>query len=317
MSRGRLSLLTLILLVMPFVSRGASPFHAEAVRIDSLVALPDWSPHDPEAGLTLIPHALISDPLERLWLLDRSRGRLARLDPDGAARSFAASDPGRGWTSVSDLAASGAFLYLLDPTDESVLVLDLDGFFRERVDLTSELDRAGYRSFLPSRLLVGGSGDLWLLEPRAGRLLRLDRQGRFIEAPLDAMAGAERPRRIADATFASDDVLLLLDAVRPGIVSINTAGAPQPFERLEGPLVEPASIAVDGEGLRYVFEGNGRVRVIEPGGTIVWDGVVSGGPDGSHRSCVIEGGILCAANAAHGTIHRWRIVRRGPEDAEH
>jgi hypothetical protein len=235
---------------------------------------------------------------------------------DGSARSFAASDPSIGLTPVTDFAASGAFLYLLDPANESVLVIDLDGFFRERVNLSSELDKAGYRGFTPSRLLVGGSGDLWLLEPRTGRLLRLDRRGRFIEAPLDAMAGEERPRRIADAIFASDDVLLLLDTARPGILPISTGGAPQPFEPLAGPVVEPASIAVDGAGLRYIFEGNGRLRVIQPGGTIVWDGVVSGGPDGSHRSCVIEGGVLCAADAAHGTIHRWRIVRRGPEDAE-
>ncbi len=238
------------------------------------------------------------------------------MGSDGLARSFAASDPSIGLTPVSDVAASGAFLYLLDPAEESVLVLDLDGFFRERVDLSSELDRAGYRGFTPSRLLVGGSGDLWLLEPRTGRLLRLDRQGRFIEAPLEAMAGEERPRRIADAIFTSDDVLLLLDTARPGILPISTAGAPQPFEPIEGPIVEPASIAVDGSGLRYVFEGNGRLRVIQPGGTVVWDGMVSGGPDGSHRSCVIEGGILCAASASHGTIDRWRIVRHGPEDAQ-
>jgi hypothetical protein len=290
---------------------------ASVSPIDSLVPLPEWDPRDPESNLTLVPHALISDPIGRLWLLDRSRSRVARLGEDGNGRSFAVGvRTGTTAVPVADLAASGAFLYLLEPADESVAVHDLDGFFRERVDLGPELERAGYPAFLPSRILVGGSGDLWLLEPRGARLIRFDRTGSFIDAPLEAMAGAERPRRIADAVFGPGDVLLILDAGRPGILPISTAGAPQRFEPIPGPLVEPVSLACDGRGLRYVFEGNGRVRVLEPGGTIVWDGRVSGGPDGPHRSCVIDRGVLCAADAADGTIHRWRIVRRGPEDAD-
>jgi len=337
MSRARLCLFPacLLLTILPARAHAAPPSRiavpaaadsgssvgpaAYGGPIDSLGSLPAWEPRDPEANLALIPHVLITDPLGRLWLLDRSRGRIARLNADGEGRSLAiGSLSGGASTPVADIAASGAFLFLLQPGNESLSLLDLDGFYRNQVNLAPEMERAGYRGFLASRLFVGRSGDLWLLEPRSGRLLRLDRLGRFLDAPLNAMAGAERPRRIEDATLGPDDALLLLDAGRSGIFTISATGAPQAFEPLEAPLVEPASIACDAIGLRYVLEGSGRLRVVRPGGTIVWDGrLTGGGPDGPHRSCIIDGDVLCVADAAHGTIHRWRIARRGPEDAQH
>jgi len=338
MSRARLCLIPVcaILTILPARGRtappSAIPAHADADSgssikpatvggpIDSLVPLSAWEPRDPEANLSLVPHALITDPLGRLWILDRSRGRIARLNADGEGRSLAIGSLSVGGVStpVADIAASGAFLFLLQPAIESISLLDLDGYYRNQVNLEPELERAGYRGFLASRLFVGLSGDLWLLEPRSGRLLRLDRLGRFLDAPLNAMAGADRLRRIEDATFGPDDALLLLDGGRSGIATISATGAPQAFEPLAGPLVEPASIACDAIGLRYVLEGNGRLRVVRPGGTVVWDGrLIGGGPDGPHRTCIIDGDVLCAADAAHGTIHRWRIARRGPEDAQH
>jgi hypothetical protein len=329
MSRARLPsrvcfLIPLIIAAMSIFAPGASGEVKVEGRItdgpiDSLLALPTWEPGDPESDIFLIPNVLIADPVGRPWILDRTHARVARLSADGKGRSFALGDGrgGRASTGIADLAASGAFLYLLDSALMHVALLDLDGFQRESVDIEPELDRAGYRGFIGSRILVGETGDFWIWEPRAARLLRLDRQGRFLDAPLSALAGSERPRRIADAALDPHDGFLLLDPIRGGILVLSATGARQSFEPLGGPLIEPASLACDGSGFRYVFESNGRLRIVQPGGTVVWDGSMPGtGPDGPRRCCIIDGDVLCAADAAHGTIRRWRIARRGLEDAK-
>ena len=130
---------------------------------------------------------------------------------------------------VSDLAVSGAFIFLLEPSRPSITLLDLDGALRDRVDLSSALEEAGRPGFLASRLLVGSSGELWLFEPRSGGLLHFDRRGRFIDAPLDQLAGDARTLRIADAVLAPDDGLLLLDTVRGGILPLDSSGGTLPF----------------------------------------------------------------------------------------
>ena len=286
--------------------------------IDSLVALPAWEPFDPEARLHLVPHSLSLDPVGRLWLLDRSRGRIMRLGPDGTGHSFSVTARADGMlTPAADLAISGAFLFLLEPTSPSISLLDLDGLFRERVDLAPELDRAGQRGFVASRLLVGRSGDLWLLEPRTAGLLHLDRRGRFLDAPLDALGGGDRPRRIADAAPGPDDGIVLLDAERPAILLIRATGAPQPPQPLEPPVVEPASLAVDAAGRRYVLEGNRRLRILDAEGLLLWDGLLPGkGLTGLHRTCVTADNVLCSTDPSRGLIHRWQTARSELEDAQ-
>ena len=228
---------------------------------DSLMTLPSWEPSDPEAKVRLTPHALAVDPVGRIWILDRSRGRILRPQEDGNGRSLnVGGREGTAAAPVSDLAISGAFLYLLEPSGPSITLLDLDGGWRDRVDLAASMDEAGRPGFLASRILVGSSGDLWLFEPRSGGLLRFDRRGRFLDAPLEALAGSARTVRIADAALTPQDGIVLLDAVRGGILPLDASGAALPFEALAPPPVEPVSIAVDARGRRYVLEAGGRLR---------------------------------------------------------
>ena len=210
-----MALLTVLLLT---ASAGVAP-------IDSLLPLPPWRPHDTKADLFLIPHALTLDPLGRLWVLDRGRGRLMVLDSRGEGASFGVEGEDRSSApTVADVAASGTYLFVLEPPVPSIALLDLDGFFRGRVDLAGEIEEAGWQGFLPARILVDRSGDLWLIEGSSGRLLRLDRRGRFLDAPLDALAGGIRPERIADAALGPDDGLLLLDPAASRIVLLNRDG---------------------------------------------------------------------------------------------
>ena len=167
---------------------------------------------------------------------------------------------------ASDLAVSGAFIYLLEPAGPSIDLLDLDGGWRERVDLSASLEDAGRPAFLASRLLVSASGDLWLFEPRSGGLLHFDRLGRFLDAPLDLLAGNARTLRIADAAIGPDGGVILLDAGRGGILPLDASGGSLPFETLGSPLAEPAALAVDRSARRYVLEASGRLRIFEPGG---------------------------------------------------
>ncbi len=295
-----------------------APPPALAQSIDSLLALPPLVPRDLEAGLSLTPHALALDPLGRLWVLDRARGRILRLDgPEGTGRSYSVGGhEGGAASAVADLAASGTFLFLLEPSSSALSLLDLDGHFRERVELADEIARAGQEGFLASRLAVGRSGDLWLAEGRGGRLLHFDRRGRYLDAPLEALAGRERPKRIADLAAAPDDGIVLLDAERGAILHLLANGAPGAADSLQGPLAQPASLAVDTDGNRYILEASGRLRILDPQGLLLWDGAAPGGkPAGPHRSVAAGGGILWRADPAKGTLQRWKVVRAQSEDA--
>jgi streptogramin lyase len=306
---GRARLACLLLLLLAGRSWGAA---------DSLSALPSWDPTDPEAGLHLTPHALAVDPIGRVWVLDRSRGRILRPQADGAGRSLnVGGREGSAAAPVADMAISGAFLYLLEPSGPSIALLDLDGAWRDRVELAGSLDEAGRPGFLASRLLVGSSGDLWLFEPRSGGLLRFDRRGRFLDAPLEALAGNARPVRIADAALTPDDGIVILDAVRGGILPLDASGAPMAFEPLVPPPVEPSSIAVDAKGRRYVLEAGGRLRILDPGGALLADGMAPGVEGAGQRRLAITGDhVLCAADPARGKVLRWRVGSGGSEDGE-
>jgi hypothetical protein len=307
----RCLLLAALLSILPATSRAGAP-------IDSLVPLPPLTPRDPAAGLHLTPHALTIDPMGRPWILDRARGRILALsETDGTGSSMSVTDPqAAGSFPFSDLAASGSYLYLLDPSSPALTLVDLDGYVREWVNLAQEIEIAGRSGFSASGLLVGRSGDLWLIDLR-GEVLRFDRRGRFLEAPLDGLAGGERPHRISAAALAPDDALVLLDPSRPALLVFPATGGSRPPQLLQGKVAEPASLAVDGGGDIFVLDATGRIRVIDRTGAVLYDGTPAGARKvGMGRAAITPDGILMRADPAGGTLQRWRIVRTEPQDEE-
>lgn len=289
-----------------------------AAPVDSLTPLPPLETYDAVTEVRLSPYALTADQLGRLWILDTARGRLMLVDENDGRRAFAVAGGEDGTSAaLADLAVSGSFLYILEPTAPSVVLLDLDGHFRERVDLSSTIEDAGRLGFLASRMLVGRSGDLWLIDITGGRLLHLDRRGRFLDTPLESLTGDDRPGRIADAALGPDDSLFLLDAANARIVTLSPDGVLMEEDSLAAPVEEPAGLAVDRSGNRYVIEAGGRIRIISSDGVLLIDLSSRGLPASSQlRACVIGDSILCRSDPAHGTIHRWLISRVGSEDAK-
>lgn len=314
---GRLRGLLLICLAAP--AAGAAIAAPERSAADTLRAEASFSPRDTAAAIALRPGPLAADPLDRIWMLDASRGRIARVGDDGLARSVSLVPAGEGRSLAPvDLAASGSYLYALEAAAGSVALVDLDGEVRDRIALAAGLAQAGAEGFLPSRILVGRSGDLWLLESRLGGILHFDRRMRFLGRPLDGAAGVDRPARIADWALTSDDGLLLLDAERGRIVPLDPFGAALPVEDLGGPLRGSSSLAVDAADRRFVLEAGGRLRVLLPGGAVAAERVLvpSPGP-AAVRMLVTRDGILCVADPTRGTIDRWRIDAPPPADAAH
>lgn len=300
-------------LLFGFFLAGGSAATAE---IDSLTTLPAWDTSDSTGRFSLTPHAMTVDPLGRLWVLDRARSRVMPVASGRGGSSFAITGRGRDLSVAADLASSGAFLYILEPATPRVILLDLDGHFRETVDLTAAMEMSASGGFLPSRILVDRSGDLWLIEGASGEVLRIDRRGRFLDAPLEAVSGNVQPARISDAALGPGDELLLLDPTGPSILILGPDGILRGEHQLQGRVHEPASLAVDRSGTRYVAEASGRVRIISDRNTLLWDGVLPGqNATGPQRACVIGDSILCRADPVRGTIRRWRINRTGSEDA--
>lgn len=316
MSRMRCLLIAALqLLFLDPAPAGSVPI---ATAIDSLLSLPALDTVDSEAGLKLTPHAISVDPMGRPWILDRVRDRVLRLgEPTTAGASISVAETRtRDSFPFADIAASGTYLFLLDPASPSLTLLDLDGYARERVDLADEVLRAGEQGLSASRLLVGRSGDLWLIDLR-GKILHFDRRGRFLDAPLDGLAGSERPVRIADAALSRGDRVVLLDPARSSLVWIPSAGEHPSSLILGGPLVEPVALAVDEDDTCFVLEGSGRIRAITTGGAVLFDGSPeSGKPAPLGRACVTPAGILMRADPSGGRIARWKILRPTIEDEE-
>jgi sugar lactone lactonase YvrE len=307
MGRVRLCLLLCFLVV----ARGEAD-----TPIDSLISLPAWSARDTIGGFTVTPNAMAVDPLGRLWVLDRARGRVMHVSSERGGSSFAIGGSRLDLSVADDLASSGAFLYVLQAATPSVSLLDLDGHFRESVDLASAIERSSSSGFLPSRILVDRSGDLWLIEAASGGLLRINRRGRFLDEPLEALSGSLQPARIADAALGPGDELVLLDPTGPSILVLGPDGILRGEHRLEGELRQPASLAVDRSGSCYVVEATGRVRVFADRNRLLFDGILPDEPaTGPQRVCVIADSILCRADPVRGTIRRWHVRRTGSEDA--
>ncbi|MBD3161476.1 MAG: hypothetical protein GF346_04655 [Candidatus Eisenbacteria bacterium] len=289
----------------------ALPLSAGAAGIDSLVPLPGISTFEVGADLRLAPHALALDPLGRVWALDRARGRIVPVREERIGESVAIEAPrGRAPSSLSDLAASGSYLYLLDSGPPRILLADLDGHARDAVDLSAEIEAAGLGGGIVSLLLVDRSGTLSLIESGAGRLVRLDRRGRFVDTPLESLSRRERPERIADARLAPGDETVLLDPVGPTLFTLSPDGVVEQVVRLDTELTEPMTLAIDAEGARFLIGSGGRVVVVDRKGDRVWDGRIPlQDALGPHRAVITREGILLVSYPSKGAIDRWRIAR--------
>jgi len=289
-----------------------------AASIDSLVSVPALRPFDPKAELRLTPDAVSRDPVGNLWILDRARGRVMSIDENGIGESFPVEGENQGGTGkVADFATSGTYLFVLEPPTPSVALLDLDGFYRERVDLSEEIEDAGWQGLLLTRLLVDRSGALWLIEESQGVVLHFDRRGRFLDAPYEALSRREAPARISDVALGIDDEIVILDVASAKIFSLSQNGVPRGAIAIEPPILEPTSLAVDKEGRRYLMEGSGRIRVLAADGAVLFDAIPPGPrPTGPHRAYFGEDGLLYRCDPASGLVHRFRIVRTESADGE-
>ncbi len=288
----------------------------EAAGVDTLRAVVSGIPFDSTASVPIMPGPLSLDPLGRVWMLDPSRGRIARLDAGGGAASSTVLPAGTGRSLAPiDIACSGTYLYALDAAAGEIALVDLEGQVRQRMDLASYLESADAQEFLPSRLLVGDSGDLWLLESRLGGILRFDRRMRFLGRPLDGLAGQNRPARIVDWTRTSDDGLILLDAEKGRLVPLDPFGGSLPAESLGGALRGMACLAADSADRRFVLDSGGRLRVFLPGGRLAAEVVLDPAPGPGANRMLVEGGSIWVADPGRGEVHRWRIDGLRPANA--
>lgn len=295
-----------ILLLLAFApGAGATPL-ATPLR-----ALPTLATVDVARGERFTPDAIAADALGQSWILDRTRGRLLLLsDAQGIVSSFAATGLfGTRAEIIADMAGSGTYLYLLAPSSQQVVILDLAGRALERIGLEEAIRGAGEDGFVSSRLLVGFTGTLWLLSTREGEILRFDRRGRFEESLFERVPEARRPRRIVDAAVTHDESLLLLDAAGPAVTTVASNGVVRDPLPLGDPLEEPACLAVGRDGAIYVTEASGRVRVLRPGEAMRT--VVTGESFAGNRALrsVVQDSILIIADPVRERLARWVIAR--------
>lgn len=194
-----------------------------------LILLSPWIPL-PET-MPFHPEALAADGLGRLFALDRGRGRIVRIDPDGAARSFAAGDQGgpRFAQLVALYAGSGPDLFALDPSRNLLYQFDLEGRLRSQIGYGgAELGFIDAVDFALDK-----SGELLLLDRSGNRLLRFDRFGRFL---LDLAEGATGSARLESPTrlaLDADGEIYVLDPPGSSLRRFSRQGEVRPAWRYD------------------------------------------------------------------------------------
>ncbi len=281
----------------------------------------------PDSIGPVAPQSLAMDGMGRLFILDRSQGRILRHDRDGQWLLFGSGDQGgRRYPSLTDLYAGwGPGLFALDPAASEIHQFDLDGHYRRPVgyperredraqgfDLRAEDRALGFLQ--PADFALKRSGELLLLDESGGRLLLYDRNGRFVTDLAAGMAGTERPQVPARLALDRLDQIYVLDP---------PAGRVRPFSRQgaasaswvyreglawRGSRGTLFSVAVD----RVVIaSGDGRwVRLFSPEGEMLlhWD---NPSPPESELTDMAASGdtLLYLASPATGEVLRWRWVQ--------
>lgn len=278
----------------------------------------------PDSIGRVAPQALAMDGLGRLFVLDRSLGRILRLDRGGEWRLFGSGEQGgRRYPNMTDLYAGwGPGLFALDPAASEIHQFDLDGNFRRtlgysdrRDDRAAGLDiRAEDRTlgFLqPADFALSRSGELLLLDESGGRLLLYDRSGRFVTDLAAGTAGEDRPQAPTRLSLDAMDRIYVLDPPAGRIRPFSRQGAAAPSwpyrEGLPGRGSRRTLLAVAGSRV-VVASGDGRwVRLFDPAGGLLlhWDNPAP--PDGALTDMATSGDtLLYLASPASGQVHRWR-----------
>ncbi len=159
---------------------GAARPGTETAPEPRIVLQPLTSLQVPAAFSRFVPERLALDGLGRLFVLDASAGRIARILPAGTWTLFGVGEQGgeRFPDLASIFARWGTDLFALDRTQRVLYQFDLDGHLRARLaygdDLPEELAFGRPADFALSR-----TGELLLLDGLGARLLLFDRFGRF------------------------------------------------------------------------------------------------------------------------------------------
>lgn len=273
------------------------------------------------------PQALAMDGLGRLFVLDRSHGRILRLDRDGQWRLFGSGDQGgRRYPNMTDLYAGwGPGLFALDPAASEIHQFDLDGNLRRtlgyserREDRTPGFElRTDDRTlgFLqPADFALNRSGELLLLDESGGRLLLYDRNGRFVTDLAAGTAGADRPQAPTRLAVDARDRIYLLDPpagrVRPFSRQGAAAASWEYRQGLPGRGSRRTLLSVAGDRI-VLASGDGRwVRLFTPEGEMLkhWDNPSP--PESGLTDMAASGDtLLYLASPASGEVLRWRWVQ--------
>lgn len=154
----------------------------------ALRPLESWKAPPPFA-----PGALAVDGLGRLFVLDSSRGLIARLNEDGTLLEFGAGEQGGArFAQITRLyARSGPDLYALDPSQSTLYQFDWNGHLVDRLTYRmAEEDDLGFVD--PADFALTKSGELLVLDRAGGRLLLFDRFGEFVTDLGRGRVGASR-----------------------------------------------------------------------------------------------------------------------------
>jgi hypothetical protein len=228
-------LLLWVLLCLQFsagegAAAAASDTTGRAPAVPGLRLEPLPSIHLLEARIGFTPEALALDGLGRLFALDRSRGTILRITPDGRAVPFGVGDQGgaRFPNLTSLFARWGPDLFALDPSAGVLYQFDLDGHLKKSLSYGERPERADLGFVQPSDFGLTRSGELLLLDRAGGRLLQFDRFGEFVTDLAAGLSSENRPQSPTRLAQAEDGEVYVMDPPGVRVRSFSRLGAPGP-----------------------------------------------------------------------------------------
>ncbi|MCK4413924.1 MAG: hypothetical protein KAY32_10285 [Candidatus Eisenbacteria sp.] len=220
----------------------------------------------------LIPAALDVHPSGLVWGIEARRHRLFRCSLDGSDLEFAAGGEGPvelGFASHV-FARSGLSVFTLDPWNQWIERYDLAGVREGRLDLAAILEQAGESLIDPVDFCLRRSGELFVLDREAGRILAFDEEGRF--GGTIGELGAQALRDPLALDVDGHGRLYVLEADPPELLILELAAkrfTHRPLDA-EGDWV-PVSLAIDPWGTAFIGDAStGRIRVEPHTGEVGW-----------------------------------------------
>lgn len=212
------------------------------------------------------PAGVAVDPAGNVYIVERSKTQIVKVNPQGAASLLTISGVGSGLNGPSGLALDGAGnLYIADTGNNRIVKVSPSGS-------GSVVSTGSVSLQSPVGIAVDASGNIFISDQTSpsGRIVEVSSGGSVSVLSITVSPSPTTLAAPAGLAVDTSGNLYIADSGNDRIVTVaagGTAGSVLSISGLSTGLANPQDVAIDGLGNVYIADSsNSRVVVVAPGG---------------------------------------------------